>query len=307
MSEKYLDYAGLSVFKTKLEAEIPNVSGKEDTSNKVTSISSSSTDTQYPSAKLLYDQLALKQGNLTAGSNITISNGTISATDTTYSTFTGTNGSAAGTSGLVPGPATTDTGKYLKSDGTWAVAPGTTYTAGTRITIDANDNNKISTTAEINAIDTVKVDGTALTITSKSVNITGKENTSNKVTSLTSSSTDTQYPSAKCVFDYVAAKISSAYKAKGSCTFANKPALSADHEGEVWNITDAFTTTSDFVEGAGNTYPAGTNIVVVNTAASGQTAVYKYDVLAGFIDLSSYMLKTDMVAITTAEINALFS
>lgn len=34
---------------------IPDVSGKEDISNKVTSISSSSTDTQYPSAKLLYD------------------------------------------------------------------------------------------------------------------------------------------------------------------------------------------------------------------------------------------------------------
>lgn len=34
---------------------IPNVSGKEDTSNKVTSLSSSSTDTQYPSAKCVYD------------------------------------------------------------------------------------------------------------------------------------------------------------------------------------------------------------------------------------------------------------
>ena len=29
----------------------------------------------------------------------------------------------------------------------------------------------------------------------------GKENTSNKVTSLSSSSTNTQYPSAKCVYD----------------------------------------------------------------------------------------------------------
>lgn len=38
----------------------------EQTSNKVTSISSSSTDTQYPSAKLLYDQLALKQDASTA-------------------------------------------------------------------------------------------------------------------------------------------------------------------------------------------------------------------------------------------------
>ena len=37
-----------------------DISGKENSSNKVTSISSSSTDTQYPSAKLLYDQLVLK-------------------------------------------------------------------------------------------------------------------------------------------------------------------------------------------------------------------------------------------------------
>lgn len=33
----------------------PNLSLKEDTSNKVTSLSSSSTDTQYPSAKCVYD------------------------------------------------------------------------------------------------------------------------------------------------------------------------------------------------------------------------------------------------------------
>lgn len=37
-----------------------DISGKENTSNKVTSLSSSSTNTQYPSAKLVYDQLALK-------------------------------------------------------------------------------------------------------------------------------------------------------------------------------------------------------------------------------------------------------
>lgn len=33
--------------------------------------------------------------------------------------------------------------------------------------------------------------------------INGKEDVSNKVTSLSSSSTDAEYPSAKCVFDYV--------------------------------------------------------------------------------------------------------
>lgn len=39
---------------------IPDVSGKEDKSNKVTSLSSASTDTQYPSAKAVYNKLADK-------------------------------------------------------------------------------------------------------------------------------------------------------------------------------------------------------------------------------------------------------
>ena len=48
--------------------------------NKVTSISSSSTDTQYPSAKAVYDYA---QEKLTAGANITIQNNVISAIDNT--------------------------------------------------------------------------------------------------------------------------------------------------------------------------------------------------------------------------------
>lgn len=64
------------------------------------------------------------QPKLTAGSNVTISDDTISATDTTYSNFVGTDGTAAGTAGLVPAPATTDAGKFLKADGTWDTAGG---------------------------------------------------------------------------------------------------------------------------------------------------------------------------------------
>lgn len=41
-----------------------NLADKEDIANKVTSISISSTDVQYPSAKLLYDKLALKEDSL---------------------------------------------------------------------------------------------------------------------------------------------------------------------------------------------------------------------------------------------------
>lgn len=81
--------------------------------------------------------LNAKQDTLTAGANIQISNNTISATDTTYSDFTGTDGTTAGTAGLVPAPATTDAGKYLKADGTWdsvQAGPTVVQTTGTSIT-----------------------------------------------------------------------------------------------------------------------------------------------------------------------------
>lgn len=67
----------------------------------------------------LRTDLVGKQDVLTAGSNITISGNTISATDTTYSTMTGATSSAAGASGLVPAPAAGDDTKFLRGDGTW--------------------------------------------------------------------------------------------------------------------------------------------------------------------------------------------
>ena len=60
------------------------------------------------------------QPRLTAGSNISISGDTISATDTTYSNFVGATSSVAGSAGLVPAPTTSDPDKFLKGDGTWA-------------------------------------------------------------------------------------------------------------------------------------------------------------------------------------------
>ena len=66
------------------------------------------------------------QETLIAGTNIQIAadGKTISATDTTYSNFTGTDGTTAGAAGLVPAPATTDADKFLKADGTWDTAGG---------------------------------------------------------------------------------------------------------------------------------------------------------------------------------------
>lgn len=72
------------------------------------------------------------------------------------------------------------------------------------------------------------------------------------------------------------------YTPKGSIAFASLPTAAAGNKGWVYNVSDAFTTTAAFVEGAGHSYGAGTNVVCVD-AGSGS---YKWDVLAGIIDLT---------------------
>lgn len=61
---------------------VPSVSGKEDTSNKVTSWSATTTNTHYPSEKLVKDSLDAKQAALTQGTDIVINGTTISAKNT---------------------------------------------------------------------------------------------------------------------------------------------------------------------------------------------------------------------------------
>ena len=98
----------------------------------------------------------------------------------------------------------------------------------------------------------------------------------------------------------ISAAVSGAYKAKGSSVFASLPAVSAATVGDVYNVSDAFLTTADFVEGAGQSYGAGTNIVCVDSDGEGTK---KWDVLAGFVNLTEYVKGTDLVAITAGEIN----
>ena len=104
------------------------------------------------------------------------------------------------------------------------------------------------------------------------------------------------------VSEAISTAISSAYKPSGTIAKSGivSGLLIADNQGNVYNVSEAFTVGTGtgevsptlFVDAvAGNSYPAGTNIVVINTAASGQTAVYKFDVLSGFIDLSGYATK----------------
>lgn len=80
----------------------------------------------------------------------------------------------------------------------------------------------------------------------------------------------------------IATAISTTYKPAGTIDFASLPELNAGNEGKVYNISDTFVTNSNFVEGEGQTYPAGTNIVCIEI----EEGTFKWDVLAGFIDLS---------------------
>lgn len=59
----------------------------------------------------------------------------------------------------------------------------------------------------------------------------------------------------------------------GTVAFADLPALADVSTGWMFNISDEFTTTADFKEGAGNVIPAGANIY--------KTSDDKWDVLAG--------------------------
>lgn len=93
-------------------------------------------------ATLTINQNNVSKGTFTANDS---DNVTVNLTDTTYSAFTGTDGNTAGTSGLVPAPATTDAGKFLKADGTWDTAGGgggdTVYSAKT--TSNSNDGGAV--------------------------------------------------------------------------------------------------------------------------------------------------------------------
>lgn len=95
---------------------------------------------------------------------------------------------------------------------------------------------------------------------------------------------DTIKGAKKYAEEQIAAQVASAYKAAGSVAFASLPTLAATEEGKVYNVTDAFSTTDDFIEGAGKSYPAGTNVVCIDTGDE----TFKWDVLAGMVDLSAY-------------------
>lgn len=90
--------------------------------------------------------------------------------------------------------------------------------------------------------------------------------------------------------------ISSVYTPKGQKTAEELTAdlLVADNVGDVYNVTTKITTDENYLEGAGSEYPVGTNVVIVE-----QDGSYKFDVLAGMIDLSGFATKDSVADVLT--------
>ena len=103
---------------------------------------------------------------------------------------------------------------------------------------------------------------------------------------------DANYQNATQVEAAIAAQVGRSYRPSGSIAFEELPELVAANLGKVYNITNGFTTTADFVEGAGKKHKAGADVGIVEVQGeSVGEVVYKYNVFGNFVDLSAYMEK----------------
>lgn len=108
------------------------------------------------------------------------------------------------------------------------------------------------------------------------------------------------YATTSNVNTLISQAVSTVYTPKGSTDGTTSLAglMASGKIGDVYNVTSAFVTDGNFVEGSGQSYPAGTNVVLVEVDGA-----RKWDVLAGSLDTSSFILRSEMIAITTTEID----
>lgn len=180
----------------------------------------------------------------------------------------------------------------------------TVPTAVSDLTNDANYQNAQQVEAAI-LVKGVQVNGSDLTPDiSKKVNVVVPTKTSD-ITN------DSDFQTGDEVDAAIAAALITTLKPGGTKTFATLPILAASVLGYVYNVSDAFTVDNRFVEydpqaSVQKSYPAGSNVYVVDDGTAG-SAVYKFDVLPGFVDLSGYVQHSEMSAITNAEIDTIIA
>lgn len=106
------------------------------------------------------------------------------------------------------------------------------------------------------------------------------------------------YENAVAIVNKIASRLNAltgAFQIRGSVT--SVPTLSNCNPGDVYNITAEFTTTADFVEGAGIKYPAGTDIYVadLSTYATATPVGSENPTTEGWYELvnNKYVLSAD--------------
>lgn len=316
MANKYLDLAGATYIigkvRTLLIKKVDAVDGKGLSTNdyttaeknKLSGIAENANKTVAMTGATA--SAAGKEGSVpapAAGANTKFLRGDgtwQTPANTTYSTMTGATASTAGKAGLTPAPAAGDQEKFLKADGTWATPKDTTYADATQ-----------SAHGLMTAADKKKLDGVA--------------DGANKTTvdaSLSSSSTNPVQN--KVVHAELLKKAPLA-----SPTFTGTPKVPTAEAGT--NTTQAASTAFviaaitaamsgitgiDFqvVEKLPTTGTKGVFYLIANSG-SGQNVYDEYIWVNGKfeklgireLDLSGYMKTSDMVAITTTEIDAAFA
>ncbi len=176
-----------------------DISGKEDTSNKVksvSSLSSSSTDDQYASAKLIYNTL-IKSDSTTKNGH-THNYTTSSDVDTKVSTHNSSNSAHSDIRNAIPSDISdlTDSGGVIPTD-----TSDLTNGAGFLTSHNPVDDSLSSTST--NALQN-KVINTALN---------GKEDINNKSSNITTDTgSTTKYPTVQAVENYVNSKMDASFK-----------------------------------------------------------------------------------------------
>ena len=300
---------------TTYSAAVPSVSGEGGTDGLITAadqeklngIATGAEVNQNAYAGIKYGDTTISAGakqdtfEFAAGSNVSITADstnkklTIAATDTTYSDVTADSTGAAA-SGLMT------SADKAKLDGIEASADvniiETVKVNGTALTPDANKAVDVTVTAGDSGIGTIKVNGSTVTPYGLGA-AAGKGLAAAGV-----ADGETGLVTGDEVYDFVAGQIASVYKPAGTIAASGlvSSLLVAANEGKVYNLSDELTITSankaSFVENAEGTYPAGTNVVIVEVSGA-----YKFDVLPGFIDLTPYQEISDLGGLTEAEVN----
>ena len=173
-------------------------------------------------------------------------------------------------------------------------------------TTEKNKLSGIASGANVNVIESVKVNGTALTVTSKAVNVTVPTKVSQLTndsdfaktsaipTKVSQLSNDSGFVSSSTLTNTLSgyaktSDISSMYKYKGSVDSYDKLPTSGQKVGDSYNVVNA-----DSSHGI----KKGDNVVWNGT---------EWDVLSGTVDLSGYLDKNTYTIATSTDIDSIFA